>query len=150
MLNMIYGDLWNNKEKAVKLGTKNNKRLKIFNSFLILYKTIKYNKCNLWGNNKELLIFYKNNDTNIYYNKYNYIKYYKEYNIYALYFNDYLISYFDLDNFIIYIFNPIYKTINKYNKNLLNNINIFKETIKNNKKYLNLNIININNDFKYY
>ena len=147
---MIYGDLWNTKETAQTLGKENPQRVKIFNSFLILNKTIKYNMCNKWANNKELLIFYKNNDIKIYYNKYNYIKYYKEYNIYALFFNDYLISYFNLKDFIIYIFNPIYRTLNKYNKNLLNNINIFKETIKENKKYLNLNIININNNFKYY
>ena len=149
-LKTIYADLFNNNVDGETISNHKGRRYKVFKSFLILNKLIKYNKYNLWRNNDEILLFYNNIDTKIYKTNKNYIVFYKDYGVYALYFNDYLVSFFNDKDLNIYLFEPEGRTNNKYNKTVLNNIKAFKEILNNNILFLNLEFIKIINDFKLY
>ena len=149
-LKTIYSELFNNLIDGRTISEKNGTRYQVFKSFLILNKLMKYNKYGLWRNNDELLNFYTTINTKLYKTNNNYIVYYFDYGIYALYFNNYLVSFFNNKDFTIYIFEPEKRTNNKYNKTVLNNIKAFKEILNNNILFLNLEFIKIINDFKLY
>ena len=152
-LRQIYCDLFDNRAEGIirtLTERETTQRQKVFKSFIILNKLIKYNKLNLWRNNEDIIFFHNNVDTKQYKTKYNYIIYYKDYNIYGLFFNNYLISFFDTREFNIFIFNPYNPTNNRRHKNLLNNIKTFKNILKNNILFLSLTYTEINNNFKLY
>jgi len=152
-LRFIYCELFDNRAEGIRrtlTERETTDRAKVFKSFIILNKLIKYNKCNLWRNNDDIIYFYNNIDTKQYKTKYNYVIYYKDYNIYALFFNNYLISFFNTTDFNIFIFNPERQANNWRHKILLNNIKCFKDILKNNILFLNLTYTDINNNFKLY